>query len=203
MNPPDFPMPITTPRLLIRPPEPGDVTSLNAAILDSWDSLHEWMDWAREKPDMAESEKHVKAAIQNWSLKKPDEPWLPLFIFDKQTGDFIGATGYHHYNWDVPCLECGYWICRTYSGQGLMTEAINAITQYAFKQLRVKRIAITCDVDNIPSRNIPERLHYVLEGVLKSNRLKPLSREVTDTLVFAKYSLDNLPPLSVAWSETI
>ncbi|MGQ3892359.1 GNAT family N-acetyltransferase [Legionella sp. CNM-4043-24] len=140
---------------------------------------------------------------QTWpSLKEPNETWLPLFVFDKQTRDFIGATGFHHYNWAVPCLETDYWIRRTYAGKGLMTEAINAITQYAFKQLRVKLIAITCDVDNIRSRNIPERLHYVLEGVLKSNRLKPLSRDVTDTLIFAKYSLDNLPCVSVTWSDT-
>jgi RimJ/RimL family protein N-acetyltransferase len=82
-----------------------------------------------------------------------------------------------------------------------MTEAINAITQYAFKQLCVKRIAITCSIDNVRSRKIPERSNYVLEGVLKANRLKPGSREVTDTLVFAKYSLDNLPSLSVTWNE--
>lgn len=201
MSIPDFPMPIITPRLLIRPPEMHDVSSLNTAILDSWDSLHEFMDWAREKPDMTESERHIRESILNWSAKRQDEPWLPLFVFDKQTDNFIGATGYHHYNWDVPCIECGYWLNQKYSGKGLMTEAINAITQYAFRQLGVKRIAITCSIDNVRSRKIPERLHYVLEGVLKANRLKPGSREVTDTLVFAKYSLDNLPSLYVTWNE--
>lgn len=201
MNIPDFPMPIITPRLLIRPPEMADVTSLNTAILDSWESLHEFMEWAREKPDINESERHVRESILNWHLKKPDEPWLPLFIFDKQTRNFIGATGYHHYNWEVPCLESGYWLNQKYFGKGLMTEAINAITQYAFKQLHVKRIAITCSVDNVRSRKIPERLNYILEGILKANRVKPGSREVTDTLVFAKYSLDNLPPLPVTWTE--
>ena len=63
MNTPDFPMPVITLRLLIRPPQIGDATSLNAAILDSWDSLHECMEWAREKPDMAESKRHVKEAV--------------------------------------------------------------------------------------------------------------------------------------------
>lgn len=196
-------MPIITPRLLIRPPKSGDATALNAAILDSWDLLHQFMDWAKEKPSLNESKTIVKEAIRNWKLKKADEPWLPLFIFDKQTGAFIGAAGYHHYNWDVPCLESGYWICSRFSGNGFMTEAINALTQYAFKQLKVKKITITCDIDNVRSRKIPERLNFVLEDILKANRLKPVSGEVSDTMVFAKYSLNDLPSLSVSWKEEV
>lgn len=80
-----------------------------------------------------------------------------------------------------------------------MTEAINAITQYAFKQLGVKRIAITCDLDNSRSQMIPERLNYTLEATLKSNRRKPITGEISDTLVYAKYDLDNLPNLNVNW----
>ena len=201
MTQPDFPMPIITPRLLIRPPAVDDYTALNEAILASWDLLHQFMDWAKEKPSLNESKTVVKEAILNWKLKKTEEPWLPLFIFDKQTGDFIGAAGYHHYNWDVPCLESGYWIRSNCSGKGFMTEAINALTQYAFKQLNVRRMAITCDIDNFRSRKIPERLNYVLEGVLKANRLKPVSGEVSDTMVFAKYSLNDLPSLAVCWDD--
>jgi len=75
-----------------------------------------------------------------------------------------------------------------------MTEAINALTQYAFSQMKVKRIAITCDADNVQSQKIPLRLGYVLEATLKSNRLKPVTAEIGDTLVYARYDLDSLPP---------
>ena len=194
-----FPMPITTPRLLIRPPQIGDEHAVNAAILESYDLLHEFMDWANTKPSLKNMETYIQEAVANWIAKKNDEPYLPLFMFDKVSGVFIGATGYHHYTWTVPCLEIGYWIRSSYLGRGLMTEAINALTQYAFKQLAVKRIAITCDVDNIRSKKIPERLHYTLEGRLKYHRRKPISGELSDTLVFAKYNLDNLPALSVRW----
>lgn len=194
-----FPMPITTPRLLIRPPQIGDEHAVNAAILVSYDLLHEFMDWANTNPSLKNTETYIQEAVANWIAKKNDEPYLPLFMFDKVSGVFIGATGYHHYTWTVPCLEIGYWIGSSYLGRGLMTEAINALTQYAFKQLAVKRIAITCDVDNIRSKKIPERLHYTLEGRLKYHRRKPINGELSDTLVFAKYNLDNLPALSVRW----
>jgi len=195
----DLPMPIKTPRLLIRPPQTGDSIAVNSAILESFDMLHEFMDWANAKPSLKESETYIQQAIANWILKKNDEPYLPLFIFDKVTEVFVGATGYHHYEWKVPCLETGYWIRSSHLGRGLMTEAINALTQYAFKQLAVKRIAITCDADNIRSKKIAERLHYSLEGVLKFHRRKPIIGELSDTLVYAKYSLKSLPLLTVEW----
>lgn len=195
----DLPVPLTTPRLLIRPPQLGDGVAVNAGILESFKTLHQSVEWAKEKPTVEESEIYVRQAVANWILKNNDEPYLPLFIFDKPTGAFIGATGYHHINWDIPTIETGYWIRDSCSGQGLMTEAVNAITQYAFKQLKVKRITITCDVDNVRSQKIPERLSYTLEATFKANRRKPITGELSDTSVYAKYDIENLPPLSVEW----
>jgi ribosomal-protein-serine acetyltransferase len=197
----DFPMPIITPHLILKPPQIGDGDILNQAILESWQELHRFMAWAREKPSIDDSEEQVRLAVENWILKKNDEPYLPLFIFEKLTGQFVGATGYHHYDWTVPCIETGYWLRKSYSSRGFMTEAQNAITQYAFKQLGVKRISITCDADNERSKKIPERLGYVLEGTLKNNRRKPVTSELSDTLIYARYDLNDLPDLSVKWGE--
>lgn len=197
----DFPMPIITPRLILRPPQVGDGTILNEAISESFDELHRFMDWAKEKPSVEDSEEQVRLAAANWILKRNDEPYLPLFMFNKDTHQFVGATGYHHYDWTVPCIEIGYWIRKNCVGLGLMIEAVNAITQYAFKQLGVKRITITCDVDNIRSKKIPERLGYTLEGILKANRKKPVTGEISDTLIYSKYDLNGLPDLLVEWGK--
>lgn len=195
----NLPMPIITPRLLIRPTQVNDGKAVNAAILESYEELHRFMDWAKTKPSVEDSEEQARLAAANWILKRNEEPWLQLFIYDKTTGEFIGGTGYHHILWEVPSVETGYWIRSSRAKEGLMTEAINAITQYAFKQLGVKRMAITCDLDNSRSRMIPERLNYTLEATLKSNRKKPITGEISDTLVYAKYDLDNLPNLTVNW----
>lgn len=195
----DLPMPIKTPRLLIRPPQVGDGIALNAAILESFDVLHEFMDWAKTKPLINESEEQARLSAANWLLRKNEEPWLQLYIFDINSGEFIGGTGFNNIVWEIPSVETGYWIRSSHTGQGLMTEAVNAMTQYAFKQMGVKRIAITCDVNNTRSKKIAERLNYTLEGILKSNRRMPKSGKLSDTLVFAKYSLENLPFLTLAW----
>jgi RimJ/RimL family protein N-acetyltransferase len=157
--------------------------------------------WAKEKPSLEESENVVKREAQNWILKKKSDPELLLFILDKNTNDLIGATGFHGIDWDVPCAETGYWVRKKYSGQGYITEAINALTQYAFKVMKVKRLAITCDVDNERSKKIPERLGYHLESTMKANRIKPNMGEATDTLVFVRSNLTNLPVLDVSWKD--
>lgn len=195
----NLPMPIITPRLLIRPPLINDGIAVNAAIVESYEELHQWVHWAYIKPTIEETEEHIRLAAANWILKKNEEPWLELYIFNRKSGEFIGGSGFHHIVWEVPSVETGYWIRNTCAKQGFMTEAINAITQYAFKQLGVKRIAITCDLDNKRSRMIPERLNYTLEATLKSNRTKPITGDISDTLVYAKYDLDNLPELNVNW----
>lgn len=197
----DLPMPIITPRLLIRPPKISDSPSVNEAILESFETLHRYMAWANQKPSLEDTEIYIRQAVANWILRNNDEPYLPLFMFEKETNTFIGATGYHHMSWDIPSLETGYWIRDSFSGKGLMTEAINALTRYAFEQVAVTRISITCDVDNLRSQKVAERLGYVLEGILKSNRRHPITNDISSTMVYAKYDTNNLPHLIVEWGN--
>jgi hypothetical protein len=46
---------------------------------------------------------------------------------------------------------------------------------------------------------IPERLGYRLESTMKANRIKPVNGEVTDTLVYVRNDLIDLPELDVSW----
>jgi len=101
----------------------------------------------------------------------------------------------------VPCLETGYWIRKKYSGKGLITEAVNALTRYALNQLGVKRIEIRCDKNNVQSKKIPERLGYHLEATLKSNRMSVITNKISDSLVFVKHDLNDLPDLVVTWDK--
>lgn len=195
----NWPTPITTPRLFLRPPQIGEGAMVNTAIIESLEALSEFMPWAKTPPTIDDTEEFVRQAAANWIAKTNQEPYLPLFVFDRATQQFIGSTGFHHFNWEIPALETGYWIRSSCLGLGYMTEAINALTQYAFKQLLVKRICITCDISNVRSKKIPERLNYSLEGILKSNRRNLLTNEISDTLVYAKYDLSDLPDLKVTW----
>lgn len=197
----DLPMPIQTERLLIRPPQVGDGSIINKAIIESYDVLKLMMPWAQTIPSVDESEEYARQAAANWILKKDEEPYLPLWIFRQDTMEFIGGTGYHHINWEILAFETGYWLHSQHHNQGFMTEAINAIARYAFLELKSKRIEIRCDIANARSKKIPERLGFHLEATLKNNRINPQTKVISDTLVYAIYDLDTLPLLSVQWGE--
>lgn len=81
-----------------------------------------------------------------------------------------------------------------------MTEAINALTHYAFIELHVRRIEIRCDILNVRSKKIPERLGYHLEATLKNHRLNKSTNSISDTLIYVKYDLGNIQKLSVDWN---
>lgn len=196
-------MPILTPRLILRPPRPGEGAMLNTAILESFDTLNRFMPWAKEKPSLDDSEVVVRKAFANWILKRNEDPDLMLFILDRKTKDLIGASGFYSIDWEVPCIETGYWVRSKYSNQGFITEALNAITQYAFKVIKAKRITITCDTDNEKSKKIPEKLGYKLESIMKSNRIKIHTGEVSDTLVLVRNDLLNLPEIEVSWGNQL
>lgn len=85
----DLPVPIITPRLILRPPQIGDGVVVNESVLESFAVLNEFMPWAKEKPSIGESEEFVRQAAANWILKNNDEPYLPLFIFDRHSNQFI------------------------------------------------------------------------------------------------------------------
>ncbi|MBP6918978.1 MAG: GNAT family N-acetyltransferase [Legionellaceae bacterium] len=195
----NLPMPIQTERLLIRPPQLGDGHIINAAIVESYDVLKSIMPWAQIVPTVEDSEEYVRLAAANWILKQNEEPYLPLSIFRLDTMEYIGGTGFHHMDWDVPAFETGYWLHVRHQNQGYMTEAVNAITRYAFLALHAKRLEIRCDITNVRSKKIPERLSFYLEATLKKNRINPQTQAPSDTLIYAIYDLDSLPALSVHW----
>lgn len=194
----DLPMLIRTPRLILTPPQINEGKIVNDAIRESFKELNRFMPWAKEIPSIEESEIFVRSAAANWILKKNEEPYLPLFMFDKETEEFIGATGYHHYDWVLGSIEIGYWIRTSYAGKGLMTEAINALTRYAFRELSMRRVSITCDINNIRSKSIPEKLGYHLESIVKSNRFD-MNSNISDTLVYVRLNIEDMKALAVNW----
>jgi len=56
----DVPMPIRTPRLLLRPKQPGDGAATVAAVSETWDDLHQWMHWAEKLDDNTVEQQEVR-----------------------------------------------------------------------------------------------------------------------------------------------
>lgn len=182
--------PLETARLLIRPPQLGDVMNVLEAIHETYEQLHRWMDWARD-PSRQEkaSDEHVRQGLHQWQelqQGRPADP-LPLYVFRRSDGRFLGASGFHDCVWSVPRLEVGYWLRRSEQGQGYMTETVRAISEVAFQQWRVQRISIACDASNVPSQRVAERCGYTREALLQHHRRR-VDGALEDTLIYARFA---------------
>lgn len=175
----ELPETIETERLLIRPPLPGDGKEMNAAIRETFDDLHVWMDWAKEVPSEEESETYARLGRAKF-LERSD---IPLLIFLKGTSTLVGASGLHPKNWSVPSFMIGYWRRMGFEGQGYITEAVRGVTRFGFETMRANRIYISCDTRNVRSRNVAERAGYRLEGVFRNDAVAP-DGSLRDTFIF-------------------
>lgn len=192
----DLPFPVLTPRLLIRPCAPGDGKGVYEAQLESVGVMRPWMTWAREEMSLEKTEQGCREAHLRF-LSRED---LRLNLYDRATGEFVGGSGLHRVDWEHRLFEIGYWIRSSRARQGLITEAVNGLTRYAFAALAARRVAIHCNPENLRSKAVPERLGFALEGVHR-NADKYSAPEIScrDGAVYARVSPEGLPPLETAW----
>lgn len=193
------PMPIITPRLILRPPGPGDGAEQMKAVAESIKELREWMPWAEKEQTLEEAESNVRHARLNFESRQD----LRIHAYDRVTGEHIVGSGLHSPDWRVRKFEIGYWVRTSKRKQGYVSEVVNALTRYAFKQLGARRVEIRCDTDNTASINVAKRLGFQQEGRLRNEALKARSTELRDTFVFSRVDLSDLPDLEVSWPEVV
>jgi RimJ/RimL family protein N-acetyltransferase len=60
-------------------------------------------------------------------------------------------------------LDFGYALKRSFWGQGLATEALQAVLKYCFGTMKIKRITGECETRNLASRRVMEKSGMTLE----------------------------------------
>lgn len=99
-------------------------------------------------------------------------------------GNACGAVGIHP-DADANQAELGYWLGEQYWGKGIATEAVNAIVDYGFQTLSLKRIHASVFEQNKASMRVLEKCGFVKEVINKKAILK--NNVFLDEHVFAKY----------------
>ncbi|WP_391117947.1 GNAT family N-acetyltransferase [Psychrobacillus sp. L3] len=171
-----------TERLLIRAPRLEDAPKVWETVIGSHEALKEWMPWAQNMQTLEQTTTNIRQGMADFITRKN----LRLYLFLRETGEFVGVSELHHIDWDVRKFEIGYWIDHKFEGKGLMTEACERITQFALEELHANRVEIRCDSENVRSRSVAERLGYLLEGTLHKDSLSADGKRLRDTCIYAK-----------------
>lgn len=157
---------IATDRLLLRLPKLRDYESWMAVRQAGQSFLLQW------EPVRARDYTGRKAFRNRvyWSSRSAAEDRaLPLFVFDKQSGAFMGAITLDNIRRGPAMMaNLGYWIGPDFARQGYMSEAVNGLVDYAFTTLDISRIEAACLRENSASRGLLEKCGFKYEGVAQA-----------------------------------
>lgn len=193
----DLPLPITTPRLVIRPAMAGDGAEMNAAKAESWDIMNNWMPWAKAMTSVDEDEETARRAYAKFLLRED----FMMIACERDTMRPVIFTGIHRFDWTIRRMEIGYWCRKDAQGKGLVTESTNALIRYAFNVLNARTVAI-CHADgNENSRRVIERLGFAAEGRMVNDCVTN-DGVVRDHLWYSMTDMNALPDLDVKWGPT-
>lgn len=160
----ELPATLEGPRLTIRPYRAGDGKEMHEAVNEDVGHLLPWMVWAYKHASVNDSELVARRCRAAWEARED----LTMAMWDRERGRYLGGTGLHRIQWEIPAFEIGYWIRKSEEGKGYVTEAVQLLTDFAFGTLKANRVFLRIATDNVRSLAIPPKVGFVQEGVLRN-----------------------------------
>jgi ribosomal-protein-alanine N-acetyltransferase len=157
---------IETERMSLRLPVQSDFKSWAMLREESVEFLEPWEpSWSIDHL----SRKNFNNRVY-WSQKAAgDGTALPVFMILRSTGKILGAITLDNIRRGPAQVgTLGYWIGKSYSRNGFMREAIDAVVYYAFNSIDLSRVEAACLPDNLASRSVLEKSGFKYEGVAQS-----------------------------------
>lgn len=152
---------LTTERLVLR-----QLTSDDAeAVLVFWSDAEVQKYNAPTIQTVSEAE----ALLEEWRGFYVLQTELMWGITLRDNDYIIGRVDFH--NWDRyhHKAEIGYSLARAYWGQGIASEALNAVFAFGFESMELHRIEANTIADNFPSVRMLERLSFQREGTRRES----------------------------------
>jgi ribosomal-protein-serine acetyltransferase len=176
---------LTGPRVLLRPYTIEDAPALQAAVAESRDEIRPWLPFADKYQSVDEAYDYIVHCMAKWLLRED----FMLGIWSRESGEFLGSSGFHIRDWTLPECEIGYWLRTSAHGKGYMTEAVQALSTYLLNELHAERVFIRCDALNNASAAVARRAGFIQEGRLRSTRRHD-DGKMSDTLYFSLTASD-------------
>ena len=135
------------------------------ALFDAVDKnrqhLSRFLPWVDNMQSVKDFENYINHCELQY-LQNSDVSFVIVF-----NGKVVGRIGLHHIQDHNKSAAIGYWLSKAFEGQGIIVRSCKAIIQHGFDELGLHRIEIKAAVANTKSQAIPEKLHFIKEGILR------------------------------------
>lgn len=160
----------------LRPLELADAGSLTALIEANLDHLRPWMPWAAAHEPLA-----TLAFVQSARRQAEEEQGAQFAIVREDR--LAGTIGFHGINWANRSTSVGYWLAADAQGHGIVTAAVHALCDLAFRGWGLHRVELRAHPDNARSQAVAERCGFVREGVAR--QAERVGDEYRDLVVYS------------------
>jgi RimJ/RimL family protein N-acetyltransferase len=126
----------------------------------------------------ANAEFFIREMLSNWLLQKS----YSFGIWEGEKADLIGVIRITNINWRVPTGELSFFIDHDFSGKGIMTEALGAVLNFAFRQLEMEKLYVRSAMDNYASQRVVRKWGFRREGDLR-DAFRKLSGTLIDVML--------------------
>jgi RimJ/RimL family protein N-acetyltransferase len=169
------------------PPLAGEVvllrpwreTDLPAVVLAFSDPVMQRFSW-RTGP-YGEADARAWFAEQEEARLRGEELNLALAETHGQ-GAVLGCVSLYEVRLDHGCAAMGYWLAAGARGRGAATQAVRLLARWAFADLGLARLELTCGPDNAASQQVAVRCGFSREGLLRSH--VPFKGARRDSLIY-------------------
>ena len=155
--------------LIMRRASAKDAQALVDALELSLDALHSFMPWSHFPAlNTVEAQTdRLRALEEKWDKK--EDFGFQLFL-PRRDGSlsFVGCLGLHPRCLHNQGREIGYWVRTDVSGRGICTLATQLMVLAGFQLMKLKRIQIVCDENNMGSRRVIDKVGFHYEGLQRN-----------------------------------
>lgn len=150
---------LTTERLQLRPYEAAHAPQVWQLVQRNRERLAEsFQITCREVTDEASARAWIEKHRQSWA--NDEKFFRGLFLQPANT--YIGMITLKRNYAGAPMAELAYYIDAAHEGQGLMSEALQAVTHWGFYGLGIPLLYLRVEVNNAASNRLAEKLGFEL-----------------------------------------
>jgi len=154
--------PLTDAVVRLRPWRATDVPAQLEAFKDP--VFQQFSDWAPQR----EADALRQLAEQEAARRRGVQVQLAI-VEPHGRGALLGGASLNDVDQDQRRGSVGYWLAPEARGRGAATHAVRLIAHWAFEDLDLARLELTCGPDNQTSQRVAERCGFTREGLLRSH----------------------------------
>lgn len=160
---------------LLRPWRRGDAASL----AENADNREVWLNLRDRFPHP-----YTRADAEGW-IAHVEGQAPPTHLAIEVDGAAVGGIAIQLGSDIERCsAEIGYWLGEAYWGRGIVTAAVRAMTEHAFREFPLTRVFAVPFARNPASCRVLEKAGYLLEGTLRRSAIK--DGQVLDQCLYAR-----------------